>query len=730
MATIPEALALALQHQQAGRLSEAEALYRQILQAQPDHPDALHLLGMVAYQVGKYDIAFDLVSQAIRHNAHVPGYHSNLGEILRLLGKLPDAERHLREALTLAPSFVEARNNLGLVLSQQGKIGDAIAEYHKTLAIQPTYADAHNHLGVVFKNQGNPDAAIVHLQQAVALKPDYAEARSNLGVVLQEQGRLEEAIAQHREALVLKPGAANAYYNLGIALQCQGKLDEAVLMYRQALTLNPSSAQASNNLGVVLQGQGKSADAIAQYNRALTLKPDHAEAHSNLGRTLMEQGAIEDATACYRRALALKPDLVNAHSNLLFCLHYDTAHESTAIVTEYRAWYEQHARKFAAQIAPHANRRDAERPLRIGYVSADFKRHPVGYFLDPVLAAHDPAIVSVFCYSGVSVADEWTAHIRTHADHWREIAWKSDEDVARIIREDGIDILVDMSGHTGGNRLLVFARKPAPVQVTWIGFFTSTGLETMDYLLADGFYSPPLGGAVLTEQLASMPANHLCFRPPVYTPPVAPSTAAMRGYPTFGCFNNLSKINGDVVRVWAAILKRLPEARLILKTHALGDASVRERYGRMFQEQGIEPHRLDLLGPSSHAALLDSYGQFDIALDPFPYCGGWTTCEALWMGIPVITLQGASFSSCIGAGLLQTVGVGEWIADTPDRYIEIAAQLGGNIGGLATLREGLRARVAASSLCDADTFAHNLEQVYRVMWRKWCTDGASTVGHS
>ncbi|MEK7223264.1 MAG: hypothetical protein AAB156_03220, partial [Pseudomonadota bacterium] len=389
-----------------------------------------------------------------------------------------------------------------------------------------------------------------------------------------------------------------------------------------------------------------------------------------------------------------------------------------------REWHERHARKFAAQIRPHTNQPDPERPLRIGYVSADFKRHPIGYFLEPVLAEHDKSKVTVFCYSGVSVADEWTARIRTHADQWRDIAWKGDDAVAGMIREDEIDILVDMSGHTAGNRLLVFARKPAPVQVTWIGFFTSTGLETMDYLLADGFYSPPMGAQAFTEQLAHMPANHLCFRPPVSTPAVSSCPAVVRGYPTFGCFNNLSKMNAEVVRVWAEILKRLPESRLVLKTRALSDQSVRERYHRLFQEHAIEPHRVDLLGYSPHAELLKYYEQIDIALDPFPYCGGWTTCEALWMGLPVITLPGKSFSSCIGAGLLQTVGLKELIADTPEHYVEIAARLGRDIGGLSKLRTGLRARVGASSLCDGPAFTRNLEQVYRVMWRKWCAGGS------
>ena len=393
----------------------------------------------------------------------------------------------------------------------------------------------------------------------------------------------------------------------------------------------------------------------------------------------------------------------------------------------YKEWNEKYARHLAPKSAHRGNRRESERLLRVGYVSADFKRHPVGYFVEPVFEAHDKSKVKVYCYSMVCKADDVTVRLQALADDWRSIVGMSDEAVAGLIREDGIDILVDLSGHTAGNRLLVFARKPAPVQVTWIGFCAPTGLETMDYLLTDGFYSPPAGAHLFAEQLFRMPANHLCFRPPAFAPPVSPCPAVLRGYRTFGCFNNLSKVNAVVVATWAKILHGVPGARLVLKTYALNDHATRDRYRSLFQGHGISSERVDLLGSSPHAELLAHYGQIDIALDPFPYCGGWSTCEALWMGAPVVTLTGISFSSCVGAGLLSSVGLPQMIARSVEQYVECAVQLGRDVEGLARLREGLRARVAASPLCDAATFTHHLEQAYRVMWRTWCTGDSGTV---
>jgi predicted O-linked N-acetylglucosamine transferase (SPINDLY family) len=682
MATIADALTIALQHHQAGRLQEAEAIYRQVLQLQPDHPHALHLLGVSAHQAGRHDVAVDCISRAIGLDPTVAEFHLNLGEAYR----------------------------------EQGKLEEAVASYRQALALKPDFAEAFSNMSIALREQGQLEEAIECCRQALALKPAFAGGLTNLGTVLKAQGRLAEAEAIYRQALTLDPAFAEARANLGAVLNEQGKLEEAVAAYRQVLALKPVSAEACNNLGAALRDLGRLEEAVASYRQALALKPAYAEACSNLGNVLKDQGELEEAVASYRQALALKPDYADAHSNLLLCLHYHPAADPATIFACYREWHERHASKPAVQMAPHGNRRERDRPLRVGYVSADFKRHPVGYFIEPVLSAHDKAQVRVYCYSMARQADEVTVRLQAHADVWRSIVGMSDEAVAGLIRGDEIDILVDLAGHTAGNRLLVFARKPAPVQVTWIGFCTTTGLETMDYLLTDGFYAPPEGQQMFTEQLVHLPANHLCFRPPAYAPPVAPCPAALRGYPTFGCFNNLAKVNTAVVAVWSTILQRVPGARLMLRTLSLTDRATRERYHKLLQAHGIAAERVELGGALPHAELLAQYGQIDVALDPFPYCGGWSTCEALWMGVPVVTLAGASFLSCVGAGLLSSVGAPELIARSPGQYVERAVELGRDVARLTLVREGLRARVAASPLCDAVAFTRHLEQAYRMMW--------------
>jgi predicted O-linked N-acetylglucosamine transferase (SPINDLY family) len=791
MATILETFNQALQHHQAGRFQEAETLYRQILQAQPGHADALHLLGMLFFQAGRPDAAIDFINQAITRNPGNATFYNNIGEAYRVLGKLDDAAASYRQALALRPTYADPCMNLGIVLFAQSRLDEAAAHFRQAIACKPAWAEAYNNLGSVLAKQGALDAAIAHFRQAIAHnaacveaynnlglmlagrgaldeaiahfrqaiahKTDYAEAYNHLGAALAERGELDEAIAQCRRAIVHRPVFPEAYNTLGIALSGQGKLEEAAGLYRQALAakpdyvdacvnlgnvlqwqgrleealeqyrhalvLKPDNAVAHGNLASALQRQGRLQEAVAAYRRALAIKPDYAEAHGNLGNALHAQGRLEEAVAHFRQALALKPDCTDAHSSLLWCLHYSQASDSAALFAQHREWNARYARGLAATILPHGNRREADRRLRVGYVSADFMRHSIRHVVEPVLAMHDKAQVEVYCYSMVVKADDVTARMKTHADHWRPICGMNDAEVARLIRADEIDILVDLSGHTAGNRLLVFARKPAPVQATWAGYCNTTGLEVMDYLITDRYLSPPEGGQLFTEQLIRLPGCRFCYSVPEDAPPVTPGPVRTRGYPTFGCFNNLPKVNAEVIATWSKILQRVPGARLILKTLSLNDRATRERYQQLFGEHGIEPERVELLGSSPPAELLAHYGRIDIALDPFPSPGGVTTCEALWMGAPVITLRGTTLLSGVGVSLLSNVGMPELIAESREHYVELAVQLSHDVERLVRVREGLRARMAASPLCDAVTFTRNLEQAYREMWRTWCARG-------
>lgn len=532
-------------------------------------------------------------------------------------------------------------------------------------------------------------------------------------------GRFHQAEALCRQILQGQPNHPDVLHLLGVTLHQQGKLREAVAQYLRALALKPAFAEAVNSLGVALKEQNWLEQAVARYRHALALKPAFAEAYTNLGNALTEQGKLDEGIAQYRHALALKPTDAVAHSNLLLCLHYHPAYDSATLFAHHRAWNEQHAGHLTATRVPHRNRRDRERPLRIGYVSPDFKRHHGDCLLEPVLTAHDHSQFAVYGYSMVVTADEITRRMQAHADEWREIGGMSDDDVAQLIRDDGIDILVDLSGHTDRNRLLVFARKPAPIQAAWVGYVDTTGLDAMDYRITDRFLSPPDGGQLFTEQLIHLPGA-LGYRPPDYAPPVSPCPAVLGGSLTYGCFNRLAKVHPGVIAIWSKILHRVPTARVVLKSHALDDPGTRDRYRMLFLEQGIAPERVDLLGWSPHADMLAQYSRVDIALDPFPFSGCWTTCEALWMGVPVITLGGATFVARQGVSLLSQVGSSELIADSPDHYVDLAVHLGQDPARLARLRADLRPRMATSPLCELTTLVRKLEQAYRTMWRQWC----------
>jgi predicted O-linked N-acetylglucosamine transferase (SPINDLY family) len=560
--------------------------------------------------------------------------------------------------------------------------------------------------------------AIYH--QILARDPNHAEALHFLGVIAFQVGRSEAAIELIGRALTLKPDYAEAHNNLGLTLQVQAKLAEAVAAYQQALALTPDDGEVHNNLGTAFVGQGKTTEASAAFKRALALDPEYAQAHNNLAGALLGQGELTQATACWKRALTLEPDYVEAHSNLFQCMHYTPAFDADAIFAEARKFNVAHVKPLAARIRPHDNDRAPERRLRIGYVSGSFRQHPVGFFFLPVIVAHDKEQFEVTCYSGVRRPDAITKRFAVHADHWREITGVNDDALAAMIREDGIDILVDLAGHTAGNRLLAFARKPAPVQVTGGGHYDTTGLDVIDYLLSDRFHTPAGSDRYFSEELVRLPNGYVCYGPPDYAPPVTESPVLHRGYITFGCFNNLAKITPQVIELWAEIHRDLPDARMKLQTRELCDAPTREHYRAQFESHGIHGERLELESHVPHRTLLANYSTIDIALDPFPYSGGLTTCEALWMGVPVITLTGNTFAGRHSTSHLSNVGLTRFVTTTPEEYVAVVKDLARDVDRLAEVRRDLRNQMASSPLCDKERYTRDLEAAYRRMWRVWC----------
>jgi len=577
-------------------------------------------------------------------------------------------------------------------------------------------------LGATLRQMGRSGDALSPAQMAVALSPEDAEAHDNLGIAFKDLGQLEAAVASYRRALELKPDFADAHNRLGIALKDLGQLEGAVASYRRALAIKPDFANAHNNLGNLLKGLGKPDEAVASYRRALEIKPDSPEMHCNLGAALRELGQLDDAVASYRRALALKPDLVEAHSNLLFVHNYQPEQPAAMVVDEARRFGDLVARQ-ARPAQDWRNVRQPGRCLRVGMVSGDLRAHPVGYFLESVLAALGSRAndrLEFFAYPNYSRSDAVTERIKRLCRGWQPAVGLSDERLARRIRDDGIDILLDLSGHTAHNRLPMFAWKPAPVQASWIGYLGTTGVAAMDYLIADPWTLPESEAPNYTEKIWRLPESYLCFTRPDGDLQVSAAPAMANGYITFGCFNNLTKMNDDVVARWARILQAVPGSRLFLKTAQLSQKTSRGSVNQRFASHGIDAGRLILEGPAPRVELLSSYGRVDVALDPFPYPGITTSVEALWMGVPVLTMAGDRFLSRQGVGINTNAGLPEWIATDADDYVARAVAHAGDLVRLATLRTGLRQTVMASPLFDAPRFARHFEAALRGMWTKWC----------
>ncbi len=619
MPTFAEPLDAALEHHRSGRLQEAEHGYRQILEEEPLNANALHLLGLAAYQNRQHD------------------------EAMRCIGR--------------------------------------------ALAIDPTRAVFHNSLGAVHEAIGNLTRATDCYRQSTMLDMDYALAQNNLGALLLRLGRPIEAETALRRAIHLDARCEHAHNNLGRVLRALGRVAEATLSFRRAVEIREDFSAAHNNLANVLKDLGQSAEAIAHYKRSLHLEPENSRIHGNLLYALQ-----------YRPGITLE-ELAAAHAD------FDDRFGGPLRET----WQ------------PHANEPDPDRPLKLGFLSPDLHRHPVGYFLMPLFDNLDRESTEIICYSTSGIDDDLNRRLREKASVWHDVPTWSDERIAGQIREDRIDILFDLAGHSGNNRLTVLAHKPAPIQITWAGYPATTGLRAVDYILADRHEIPPESERHYSERVLRMPDAYVCYEPPEYAPPVSPLPATLNGHVTFGSFNNPVKIGPHVVDVWAKILDRVPESRLILKYNGIDDPAQSERLANLFSGRGIDPARVSYLGRSEHAELLRHYGEIDIAVDPFPYNGGLTTLEALWMGVPVVTCPGETFASRHSLSHLSNMGLPKTIAADLNEYVELAVSLADDLPALARLREGLREQMRSSPLCDGERFARNFERLMRGVWREWVT---------
>jgi protein O-GlcNAc transferase len=644
-----DAIEEAMSHHRAGRLMQAEDIYKQVLQIKPDHPDALHLLGTVAHQKGEHDNAIELINKA----------------------------------LAIAPS-----------------------------------AAMYSNLGIAIQAQGNLDKAIECFREALLLDPNHAKAYNNLGMALGDQGKLGAAIESFVQALSLEPAYATAYYNLAVTLQDHGRLNEAVECYQQAVAVDPQYSAAYFNLGNTLHEQGDREGALQSFQKALALDPDSAKGYNNLGNVFRDLGKPDIAIDLYRKALALDPGMAYVHSNLLFTMLFVPRFSAAEIFSEHL----QFARQFEEPLKPlwptHTNSREKNRRLKIGYVSGDFYEHAVASFFEPTLADHDKSRVEVFCYHNSHRHDQMTSRIAAHSDHWIPCKRLSDEALAARIRNDGIDILVDLSGHTAWNRLLVFARKPAPIQATWIGYPSTTGLASMDYRLTDAAMDPEgMTERYNSETLLRLPVPTQ-FKPAAVRPPINELPALTQGSFTLACLNHLAKITEEVIELWARILIALPHARLMLGN--VNDLPTKKKLTDAFAKCGISEERLVMHPQMPLADYLTLHHKIDLALDPFPYNGGTTTFHSLSMGVPVVTLAGSSPVTRCGASILANAGLPEFVTSSKDDYVRLAIEFANDLSRLNAIRQSLQTCFTPPSGSSQGKVARDLEETFRNIWIKWC----------
>ena len=709
--------------QALGRFQEAVSSFRRVLVLLPKSAAAHFNLGNVLGDLGQFEDAIASYRNALEIAPDYVDAYVSVGAALQSLGQINEAVESYTQAIAVSPGYAEAHCKLGDALRQLGSNELAESSYRKAIELRPAYPEAHNGLGVVLQDLGRLNDALDCYQQAVALAPDLTWAHFNLGTVLKDLGRLEAAIPNLRRAIELNSRFAEAYVNLGHVLNALGRPTEALPCYKNALDINPNFVVAYSNQGVSMHEVGRLDEAVSSFRRALDLDPFYSEAHLNMGAVMRDLGHPMESVACYRRALAIKPAYGEARSNMLFVLAYNALLPAERLLEEAKQWQHNVIPESTLEAARmrrfNQPARDGRR-LRIGYVSGDFRQHSVSYFIEPLFRFHDRKRVEVFAYSTSQADDVVSLRFRELADSWRVVAGLDDETVRRGIEGDAVDVLVDLSGHTAHNRLGVFAARAAPIQAHYLGYFASTGLDQMDYWIGDSVILPATEDEHYSEKIWRLPRVWISYPMRDELPPSKWSPADNDQF-WLGTFNTIYKLTPETIALWARILHQLPEAKLLLKNHALGSPATRTRIADEFAAHGIGVERLELLAKTddwaSHMAL---YDRLDIALDPIGGTGGGTTtADALWMGVPVVTLAGDAMTQRMSASMLNSIGQAEWIAKSEAEYIAKVVALAHDIKGRRNLRFTQRDRMRHSPLCDAPGLARALEDAYESMFDSW-----------
>lgn len=711
--------AAALKHYDNGELAKSEKLCNKVLKASPGHAETLHLLARIALAVGKNDIALKLAGQAAKRNGKDPTYRNTMGAACYGLGRYHDAVKLFRKAISLHEPYPEAHSNLCVALKETGSLVEAEKHCRRAIELRPQFASAYANLAKVFAAQETWDMSIFYFLKSLELQPEQPQVLYKLGLSLARVGRNEEAVEYLRKAVALRPDSAEAHNNLAGVLFRSRIYDEAKDHFERSLELKDDPG-VHFNYAVFLQFMGQLDQSKYHYRKVLDAAPNAVEANSNLIAILLAEGLHREAYEYIHEVLKFDPVHIGTKDCLLMHYLYDADMPAEEIDGAHRQWGERVAEQVPLPKRSFKNDRNPDRPLRVGFVSGDFREHAVVRFLLDVFKGFDPENIELYCFSNNQYNDWITEKVKGAASGWWEIKGMADDKAAEIIQGERIDILVDLAGHTSDNRLLLFARKPAPIQVNWLGYPCTTGLAAMDYRLTDAIADPPESLDWYSEELIRLPEGFLSFSEPEAAPGPSGPPCAETDMITFGCFNNNAKITPPVISLWAEILEKMPEARMFLKNDALRSPAVKKNWQERFREHNVNLDRIELVPRvDQYADHLALYRKVDIALDVFPYNGTTTTCEAMWMGVPVVVLRGRRHVGRVGASLLTRVGLPELIAETPEEYVEKALRLAGEREKLAALRQDLRKRMRGCALGDGQRFAGTMEDTFREMWLNW-----------
>ncbi len=755
--TLQEAFEQAVRLHQAGQFAQAEGVYRQVVERVPQYADGWHLLGVLCYQTNRQAEAIRHLNQALQLQETTGLFHSSLAEAYRAAGQPLDAERHFRRALELDANIAEAWSNYGLLLNNIGRADESLPLFERAIALRPNFGDAHLNRALALRSLGRDAEAVAscvaaHTAQPTDPKPpqlldqlaDAALARNDFATAcaaLEPLTRLrpqDPAVlrryalallrsAQYRPAsevlarlLTLQSQDADLWLLYAEALSSQGRRPEAIAALEKATQLRPTSVEAWNNLGSLYKSGGEHGAALRCFEQGLQHAPHVAALHVNLGSLYLSGGRQDEAIAAYRRAMELEPQWHTAHSGLLQAEQYRSGNTAATLAELHREWDRRHGQPLRTTWQPWTNEREPGRKLRLGFISRDWGRHPIGFLLRDTLRLMPRDQFAICCYSDRPNPDEVTREIWQLSTVFRETVPLDDAQLAKQVRDDQIDVLFDLSGHVAGNRLLTFASKPAPVQVSWLGYVGTTGLSAIDYLFTDEVMVPPGSEAHYVEQIVRFQGAPACFTLPDQLPDPGPLPAVERGSLTFAGFNNPCKVTLETLDVWSAILRRLPNSRLVLKYFGFDDRLNRERLQGLFAARGVEPTRVEFHGYTPLPDMLNLYRSMDLTLDPFPYTGGTTTFLSLAMGVPVLTLAGATVGARQSASILHAAGLDDWITHSVDDYIERVIDWSTRLDDLAALRPLVRQKLLASPFADAAALAEQLSRVVRGIWEKYC----------